>query len=51
MLQDMLEMLKQKENAKTVKVHEAIAETARYELDAALQEQSAARVRLTGHLR
>lgn len=47
----MLEMLKQKEDAKAVVVHEAIAGTARYELDAAHQQQSAAKVRLTGHLR
>ena len=49
MLQEMLEILKQKEDAKAVEVSEAIAETARrYEVEAAYQQQSAAKVRLTG---
>ena len=53
MLQDMLAMLKQKEEAKAVEVSEATAETAetarRYEVEAALQQQSAAKVRFIGH--
>lgn len=49
MLQDMLELLKQKDDAKAVEVSEAIGETARrYEVESAHQQQSAAKVRLTG---
>ena len=52
MLQDMLELLRQKDNAKAVEVSEATAETARrYEVEAARQQHSADKVRLTGHLR
>ena len=48
MLQDMLELLKHKDDEKTAEVNEAIAATSqRFEVEADHQRQSAAKVRFT----
>ena len=51
MLQDMLELLKHKDDEKTTEVNEAIAATSqRFEVEADHQRQSAAKVRDLHHL-